>query len=275
MNDQLHVTSDIITVKGPLPGPTVAIIGGMHGNELTGVHALKNILPKLQLKRGTLHAAYANVRAIEQGVRQLDKNLNRCFIAGSSGTGYEETRARQLMAVLDKSDALLDIHGYSDPDGEPFVICEDNAIDIATTLDINIISTNWSKAEPGASDGYMYETGKIGICFESGPLSRSKEYTPKAEKAIYQFLKYFDLVDTPVKYSTTPKRIVEARTSVIRTGEHYYLDPSLRNFQRLTPGQVFGKDEDKQFVAGHDECIIFPSPSARIGAEAFILGKER
>ena len=97
----ISVTSEIIKMTASLPGPTVAIFAGVHGNETVGVLALQELIPKLKLIKGTLYLAFANVPAIEQNVRLVNKNLNRCLFAGNDGTTYEDQRARELMTVLE------------------------------------------------------------------------------------------------------------------------------------------------------------------------------
>jgi predicted deacylase len=270
-----EVTSEIILKQGREAGPSVAIFAGVHGNERVGVLALQELIPQLNPTRGTIYFAFANIPAIEQGVRMVNKNLNRCFLPGNNGDTYEDNRARELMAVMDKCDAVLDLHAFNETTGEPFIICEDNSLDIALKLEPTIISTNWAKAEPGGTDGYMYEKGKPGIGMECGPLSRPEEFKPVAVKAVHQFLKHFGMLDTDVRFSNSPKRVIVAQGAVHRTSEDFYLDPSLRSFQKLTAGQVIGSQDGKDFVASEGDYIIFPRPLAPIGSEAYIIGRAK
>lgn len=267
------IPSKIIKIESSTPGPSVAIFVGVHGNETAGVFALNKILPELEISRGTLYIAYANPPAIEKNVRMLNKNLNRCFFKENLGTDPEDIRARELMKVLDKCDALLDIHMFYDDDGAPFVICEDNALELAVFFDVDTISTNWTVVEPGAADGYMYTNGKIGVCVECGPISKAFEYTSFAERAILQFLKYFAMSNKVVEFSLSKKIIIEAKFAVLKTPHNFELTKGFKNFDKLVAGQLIAKDSNKEFIARHGECIIFPHYEARIGEEAFIIGK--
>lgn len=261
-------------IKSDISGPTVAVFAGVHGNELAGVYALRELEDKLKITRGTVYLVYANPPAIEKKVRMITKNLNRCFDSKNSGDTYEDLRAKELMKLLDKCDALLDLHMFYDDDGKPFAICEDDALDVAKIFDVDIISTNWTKTEPGGTDGYMHKKGKIGICLECGPLSKSEEYAEFAKNAVYQFLKYFEMTDKKVTYSKKPKRIIKSTETIYKTSKDFVLKSGLRDFDALTEGQVIAEDKDKQFVAGANQCIIFPHYNARVGEEAFILGVE-
>jgi len=273
-NRVMKVTDKIITITGPEPGPTLAIFAGMHGNETVGVLALEEVLPQLKLSRGTLHVAYANVPALEQGVRMIKKNLNRCFITGNDGDTYEDERARQLMTVLDECDALLDLHAFNEDAGDPFIICEESAFDVAAKLEPEIISTGWAKAEPGGTDGYMHLLGKVGICVECGPLSQADKYKPFAIQTIKQLLKVYEIIDEEVRLATNTKRIIQAYKTVRRTAKDFELDPTLRSFQLLNEGQIIGSQRGKEYLAQRGDYIIFPRPQAAIGGEAFILGRE-
>lgn len=266
--------SQIIKIESNKSGPTIAVFAGMHGNEKAGVYALQELLPTLTIEKGTLYIAFGNPPAIDANVRMLEKNLNRCFYKNNTGTSYEDTRARELMAVLDSCDALLDLHMFSDDDGEPFIICEENAFDIAKLFAVEIVSTNWSTTEPGATDGYMYEQGKIGICVECGPISKSKEYAPFAKQITLQFLQYFDMLTTNNELKPAKKQTyIEAYKIIYKTSDSFVLTPGFKNFQFLSAGQLIAADGEKKFLANEGDCIIFPHYKERVGAEACILGR--
>lgn len=267
-------TSSITKITNGKPGPTLAIFAGVHGNEKAGVFALQELLPSLTITKGKLFLVFANPPAIKANVRMVNKNLNRCFIEGNKGSEPEDVRARELMKILDECDALLDLHMFYDDSGLPFVICENNALDVASKFDVDTISTNWVASEPGATDGYMYTNGKVGICVECGPISKAKEYTEFAKKTIYQFLKYFGMTHKPVAYSQEPKRIIRAQGAIYKTTEDFKLSEGLRNFDKLSAGQIIATEANKTYKAKIGECIIFPHYNARIGEEAYIIGTE-
>jgi succinylglutamate desuccinylase len=273
--DLASVTSKIVEIDSSKAGPTLAVFAGAHGNELAGVYALLELIPRLKVTRGKLLLAFANPPAIEANVRMINKNLNRCYLPNNDGITPEDSRARELMKVLDKSDALLDLHMFYDDAGLPFAICEDNALDLADKFEVDIISTNWDPVEPGASDWYMFKQNKIGVCVECGPISKAKEYKEYATKCIYQFLKYFDMTDQPVEFSSKAKRIIVAQRAIHKPSTTFQLEKNLHNFDRLKPGQVIATDGGKQYIAKDGECIIFPHYKARIGEEAYIIAIEK
>lgn len=263
---------DVYEFDGVKPGPTVAIFAGVHGNERAGVYALKELIETLTIKSGKVFLVFANPPAIKSNVRMLEKNLNRCFYKGNDGNAWEDVRARQLMSLLDKCDALLDLHMFYD-EGEPFIICENDSIEIAKIFDVSIISTNWTEVEPGGTDGYMHKMGKVGICLECGPISKSKECAPYAKNAVYQLLAYYKIIEEDIKHSSIDKTIVKAEKAIYKSSNAFKLLPGFKNFDQLSEGQVIAKDGDISLVANKNQCIIFPHYNARVDEEAYIIGR--
>ena len=99
----------------------VAVVGGTHGNELTGVHLVKH-WQKLQRENNFLSEHHpslqiemliANESAIKANKRYLDKDLNRCFqiseLANSDNNNQEQLLAKQINGLLGpKGDARVD-----------------------------------------------------------------------------------------------------------------------------------------------------------------------
>ena len=85
----------------------VAIVGGTHGNELTGIYLVKKFerAPEL-IGRSTFEtiALLANPKACEIGRRYLDIDLNRCFrkedLENPHLSSYEEQRAKEIYGIL-------------------------------------------------------------------------------------------------------------------------------------------------------------------------------
>ena len=71
------------------PGKTLAVMGGVHGNEVCGPAAITRLLSDLDsgvivLQRGTLQVIpVANPRAYAQKTRFVERNLNRWTVAFS------------------------------------------------------------------------------------------------------------------------------------------------------------------------------------------------
>ena len=185
----------VIKKTSKISGKIVAIFSGIHGNEKVGVEALRWAIKNIEPTSGSIYFVEANPIAIKKNVRQVSKNLNRCFLADNNGDEYEDMRARDLMIILNECDALLDIHASNTKIATPFIICENNALELAKKLNFSIISTGWNNIEPGATDGYMFLAGKPALCIECGSVSETKKNLNIAKDSIKKYLQYFGILN--------------------------------------------------------------------------------
>ncbi len=108
------------------PGPHVVVQSLTHGNEVCGAIAVDRLLDEgLRPARGTVSFVFANVgayrsfdRADPFASRCLDEDFNRVWSAevlGGTRQTRDLARARELRPVIDRADALLDLHSMTDP----------------------------------------------------------------------------------------------------------------------------------------------------------------
>ncbi len=265
--------NNIIKKSGKTPGKKIAIFAGIHGNEKAGVLALEKLIKNIKIEKGEVYFVYANPGAILKNVRYVEKNLNRCFLRNSEGDTYEEIRARELMNILDECDVLLDLHASNNKNSTPFIICEEEYCDIVKIFDFNIISSGWVGIEPGATDGYMHNQSKVGICLECGSVYESEENQDLAYKSALQFLKYFGAISKEIEFNKKEKRIIRVFEAVKKKTENFSFVKDFADFEKLEESKVFAQDGDKEYIAKKNECIIFPNSNKKIGEEVFILGK--
>ncbi len=100
----------------------VAIVGGTHGNEWTGIYLVKKFQKSLaSIQRSSFEAVtlLANPRAIALNQRYIDRDLNRCFdqddLNNISLTGYENVQAKAIATLLGETDTskvdfIIDLH---------------------------------------------------------------------------------------------------------------------------------------------------------------------
>ncbi len=83
LNKTLEVKRLIGHIKGSQEGPTLIFIGGIHGNEPSGVFALHKVLSELReqntLILGSIYAISGNLWALEKGKRYDKQDLNRLW----------------------------------------------------------------------------------------------------------------------------------------------------------------------------------------------------
>lgn len=110
-----RVTIPLLRVEAG-PGPAVALIAGVHGDEWEGQAAILELWHQLPdiLQRGTVYLLPAvNAEASLAGTRLSpsdDGNLNRAFL-GEPARGYTESVAAALEArLLPRVQAMVDVH---------------------------------------------------------------------------------------------------------------------------------------------------------------------
>ena len=182
MRDMLkEVEEKIWQIQGASAGLSVVILGGVHGDERTGIEVIRTLVDVFngtELQAGTLTLALGNPRAIELHRRGSDSqlDLNRLFTLdledkNPDGT-YENARARQLLPFLLHADILIDIHSTSKP-AMPF-IC--SSLDARHMELYKWFPTNTVLSDPrhvlagrvASTDEYVDAQGGVGMCFESG-----------------------------------------------------------------------------------------------------------
>jgi predicted deacylase len=111
------------------PGPHVALIALMHGNELAGAIVLERLLlGRLRPLRGRLTFGFANLAAFARfdprqptNSRFVEEDLNRIWdddVLDGPRVSSELRRAREMRPLIDGVDVLLDLHSMlwpSDP----------------------------------------------------------------------------------------------------------------------------------------------------------------
>lgn len=264
----------ITTIQGDVPGKTVAIFCGVHGNERAGILAIEKLRDSLEIDAGTVHLVITNEPAIEQNVRLVNKNLNRIFIPGSAIETYEDEIARDLMELLNTCDGLLDFHSYNDnvPNRTVFAITEKNSLDIARRLNVSKILTGFDAFQPGSTDGYMIQRGKIGICVELGSSQLAEEMAGVGVTIARQFLAAMGLVDAEL--SKQPKEEMEVRIMYRKHTDDFRFYSDYKTFDAVPAGTVVAHDGVMDVTSCEDAIILFPREDGPTGVEAFLLAEE-
>jgi succinylglutamate desuccinylase len=267
-------------------GPTVGIIGGVHGHETAGVAAVKDMLEgrsPVSVDRGRVILMLGNLAAIEANLDCTAANLNRLVkpltpaqkAQDPSQLPYEIVRAQQLMPYFDECEALLDFHEFNKRGAGPFIICEPPSDNIARAIGAPVISSGWSKAEAGGTDDYMYKRGKVGICYELGWLKEPELNTALAHQVAQRFLSAQSVTAQLFEPLYNNPRLIEAMYAVLRTDDHFKLgDDKFVSFQPLVPGQLIAEHGEDRFYAGKNQVIIFPYTDPEHNTEAFVIGRD-
>lgn len=284
--------------------PRVAIFGGVHGNELTGVEVVSHLVnhfsdPSVAHQvRGELTLAIGNPTAVDRHVRFIDRDLNRCF-GEVSGDGLEVARGKRLSQYLEDLDVLVDLHATNKP-SDPFVRLP-GSLDanhfgrceylFLSSLPSGCNTVLWDPAGHIAqgfmSDEYALKRHVRGagafMCYESGVASdvTGVPTTTAALEVLFRRvgLLPFDSKDTDSAPASGGLRewrhfeIIE-KFALDHRGFEWLNGHGQNNFQLVRGGEAYGRrlgGNCGELIASEPSYIIFPKIRA-LWAEGQALG---
>lgn len=215
------------TLTSKHPRPTITIMGGVHGNEPSGIRIVQNLMDKYeQINQGTLHLILANPLAISSNQRCVETNMNRAFIEEFQPQTQEETRAQELLPLLKSTDILIDIHNTLRPNTQPFVICETPDHELCTSFGIDKVVSGLSDMHAGSSDAYVARQGGVGICLEVGSAS-----SPQIERHI------ITVIESLLNQQSLPRTHVthyKAKEMIVAQELPWHFEQEWGDFERLS-----------------------------------------
>lgn len=275
------LAEDVWRLASKKPGPHLIVLGGVHGNERTGVEVVRllkerfDASPKL-LKAGTLTIAVGNPKAVARGTRGSDDHLdlNRAFTAATMKdvSTYENRRAAELAWFIDEADLLIDLHGTNKP-SEPFVATTDldtahHAL-LAVCFDCDRMLIALPSAITGTTDGWINQyLGKAGILYESGWVGDPMRVN-ECMDGVRRAMGLYGLTDDPPPsgglqgmYDTLKKRLMYAlRDPVILTPDGFAFESGRgeRSWEPVRVGDLIGRtDSGRKITAPYDGVLMFP-----------------
>ena len=265
------------TIHGSGDGPTVAIVGGIHGDEIQTVRALNHLASRTSIQFGAVHFVLGNPEAVARGERYLEFNLNRLFSENTlrgSVDSTEHRRARELMELFGRCDGLLDIHTVKNPRTTPFVICRTEDFELVKYLDFPIRSNGWDQIEPGGTDDFMARRRKIGVCIECG-YHEDPDVVSRASEAATTFLRLMGCVSGDRELRPTLDQRTVMATFAFKAVRPFRRAQPFPDFQPVAKGELIGWHGEEPFCATEDGILIFARDVSqnRLGAEAVVMGR--
>ncbi len=282
-------------ISGERPGPRLAVIGAMHGNERTGVEIVQRIKSKFSGKalnclNGQVFLMIGNPHAYAQATRFVEEDLNRLFsekeeraICGkksATSVTLERKRAKELMDVLRGVDVLIDIHATIRP-SVPFVYCEATPkhLEIATCFDVPYIVSPEPDFRPpdlfSSADNFVDRHGGIGLTYESG-----WHKNPKNTDLIFaELMNVLECVGNlprsremfGKKSQKVPRQLRMYRDIFPQTDHFSFVDAEMANFHFVKKDEPFARDGEKPICATRDSYVVFPKSDLVKGRVACYL----
>lgn len=284
---------DVITEQGNLPGRRVFIIGGMHGNELTGilvVHQLCKDLEnkKLQIKKGALSFALGNPEAIKRNHRMAhdEIDMNRQFTIDISSKKSEldgVKRAQKIAHQIENSDIVIDIHSTNRP-SLPFISTKiDSAHEkIYQWFDRSYVLEDPSYILAGhiaSSDEYADYKGAVGICLETG-FAEDISKVQSVMTSIKNLLISEELIEGIVPETQKKSYPCYTLSNAVMYDERGFVFAKQikgHSFEKIKKDEVFAYQGSSPVTAPYDGVIVFPASEKffRIGRPACYIAKNK
>ncbi|HEY6630503.1 MAG TPA: succinylglutamate desuccinylase/aspartoacylase family protein [Rhizobiaceae bacterium] len=277
----------VVRIKGDAAGPRVVMFCGIHGDEVSGIHAIEKLFYDLfagsrSLARGSLVLARANAAAFKAGRRYVKHNMNRLF-ADAYGpeidrTSYEFRRVQELKPLLEHCDYFLDFHSAPLAD-HPFIVAEQRAVEFYRRLGIPRIMTGWSKFSSGPIGGdtenYANARGAISATLESGSHF-DKASNDIAYRAAVSMLSILSMLETnePVQASGEAE-VVEMYSVITKEADDFRYEEGATNFKPLRSGETFAYQNGQPLTVSEGSYLLIPMKPAdtKLHEEVGYLGR--
>ncbi|HEX3248592.1 MAG TPA: succinylglutamate desuccinylase/aspartoacylase family protein [Pyrinomonadaceae bacterium] len=295
----------IASIRGALPGPTLIILGGIHGNEPAGVLAAERVWLRMQKRRAVLRGEVVllrgNTRALERRVRYIDADLNRQWTTENVRTAELEKRGipgvselleqRELLAVVREAVSrargeiyFVDLHTTS-AHGQPFATVGDTLRNRRFALNFPLtIVLGLEEQIDGTLLEYVNNLGAITMGVEAGQheamtsVDNHEAVIWIATAATGNFrredLPELDQSRSVLKRATGGMRVVEVRyRHAIVPEDCFKMEPGFTNFETVRRGRVLARDRAGEIKASETILILMPLYQA-LGDDGFFLVRE-
>ena len=293
--------------RGDQPGKLFLCVAGIHGNETTGIIALRRVFKSLEELKpsfgGRMIAVAGNLSAINQNTRYIDTDFNRIWfkekieeIKKSEIDDLESNEHREMKELMKQIDAFtfvdtprnivfVDLHNTSSAEGMfAFTFEGDANYDVASSLHIPII-TGLDKSLQGTAIEYFANRGYCSLAFEGGPLGDPRSIDIH-EAGIWMLLeacgcmekenipnydKHKELMQASSEDSPDVVDLIYVHN--IREEDNFKMNPGYANFQRISEGEVLGQDVNGDVKAPHAGYIMMPLYQKQ-GDEGFFITQD-
>lgn len=289
----------IARVAGSTPGPMLIITAGVHGNEPAGVLAARNVLARVPRDRvhGEVIALIGNVRALEDGRRFIQQDLNRMWVpervAAARGLGPFASDEHAELAELgdDVDEAIaraggpvyaIDLHTTSAA-GVPFAVVGASKAhhEFARALPLPGIR-GLEEVLDGVLTRYLSFLGCITVAIEGGQ-SDSLETVANLEAVVTLALVASGVVtDMPGADEARallarlrgdlPATIEVVERKAIAPDDEFKMEPGFANIQRTASGTLLARDRRAEIRAPFDGLVLLPLYQAQ-GNDGFFYGR--
>ncbi|MBM3934363.1 MAG: hypothetical protein FJ319_08695 [SAR202 cluster bacterium] len=288
----------VLVARGAKPGPTIAITGGVHGDEYEGPHAVREVFASLdpaEMSGTFMGISQTNVPAFTAGTRNsgIDGgNLARVFPGKPNGNVTERIAYHVGSRFIGRSDFYIDLHSSGSHIAMPTLIgyCATpddrgrRSKEAALAFGVPVIWGHPAVA-PGRTISFADERGIPWLYSECpGGGWLHQEIAATYAQGVRNVMMVLGILPgkptvTPPKYRLIGDGNIDVAPSVSAGG---YLVPEVDILQRVKKGDVLGRvvglggellEELRTTVSGV-VVLVRRTPSVQPGEQAFLVTQE-
>jgi predicted deacylase len=268
-------------VQGAEDGPSLSLIGGIHGCEYSSIAAVTRVMRELDATQLSGSITAVPVVSMESFIQRSaffvpadGKNLNRAFPGDPAGT-YTEKLAHDIFTTLiEPADVLIDLHGGDLVEAlEPFALyCNEasRALALAFGLPYVVDSTD-------ALPGMTASVAKRGVIAEAGGAGQLEEHAvQQLTNGVGNVLRYLDMLPGELEPQQKPTTIARfewlySTPAGFWVAETKAGDRVERNAKLGEIRDLYG-DVQEQIRAPADGVVLFLTTSAAVAQNGLLLG---
>lgn len=285
----MHLERIIGHIKGEEPGPTIIMVGGIHGNEPGGVKALQEVVQEIQDKqlriKGNFYAISGNLWALRRGERYYKHDLNRLWTEervtalkkGDVDLNDEDIKQQKeicdlIVSILENEQGpyyFMDLHTTSSPT-IPFLTVNDSLLNRKYTQQYPVpLILGIEEYLDGPLLSYINELGYVAFGFEGGQHDDpgaienhvafcwlSLVFAGALSKKDIPFDNYYYHLHEATKSQQNVFEIFYRYE--VKEGEEFRMKPGYVNFEAISEGQELATSNGEVIRASRDGQIFMP-----------------
>ncbi len=260
------------------PGPHVALVALLHGNEIAGAVVLDGLLRRgMRPACGTLTLGFANLAAFARwdqaqptASRFLDEDMNRLWkpaVLDGPRRSSELDRARDMRPLIDTVDVLLDLHSMLWP-SDPLILSGPTArgLALASALGVPglVVADSGHVTGPRLID-YARFTGEGGAstaCLVEAGQHWQPDTVAVTQACVDALLRETGLAEAPPPLPSPVRRAEVTTTVTAVTSGFTFLQPFRGGDVVPRRNTLIALDGTTEIRTPHDDCLLV-MPSLR------------
>ena len=209
--------------------PELAVVAAIHGDEPCGMRAIERLIAEGPAVERPVKLIVANERALDEGVRYTEADLNRIFPGAPDAPEYERRLATDLLQEV-RDCTVLSLHSTQSFD-RPFAVIEaDDPIAAAVSPYLSIEA---AVDVGGFAEGRLIDYADV-IEIECG-YQGSPEAAENAEQVVREFLAALEVTDEPAPVRNRSLPVFQLGGPIPKDAAAEY-EVFVRNFEPVAAG---------------------------------------